>query len=404
MLLDLTPLKRFPEYRRILGANTISFLGSKLTFVAAPYQLYELTHSSLSVGMLGLAQMAPMIITALWGGAAADSFDRRKLLLLSMLGMMGGSILLLFNAFAWTPQIWLIYLAAAIQAAFAGFHRPAIDALYAQIIPRDQMTAAAAIRSAAGNFNLIVGPAIGGILLGQFGLIVTYGIDLLTFLIALGWLAPLKPHAPQTSAERMRPSLGSIQQGLRYSVSRQELIGSYVVDFVAMVFGMPMALFPELAARYGGPHVLGYLYAAPSVGAMIATLTSRWCSKVKRHGAEISWAAALWGAGIIAFGLSSSLWVALFWLAFAGAADMISGVFRSTLWNQTIPQDFRGRLAGIEMISYMTGPYLGNFEAGAVAALFGLQASIISGGALCIVGVVVCAWKLPRFWSYRESS
>jgi len=203
---------------------------------------------------------------------------------------------------------------------------------------------------------------------------------------------------PRDDAEA--PTWRSIVEGFRYARSRQELIGTYVVDFVAMVFGMPLALFPALAADRLGAAALGPLYAAPAVGALLASLTSRWTPRVHRHGFAVMVAATVWGVAIVGFGFSPSLWPALACLAIAGGADAVSGIFRMTMWNQTIPDALRGRLAGIEMVSYMSGPLLGHAEAGAVAALAGVQVSIVSGGLLCVVGVVACGLALPRFRRY----
>jgi MFS family permease len=187
---------------------------------------------------------------------------------------------------------------------------------------------------------------------------------------------------------------------VRYAWSRPELLGTYGVDMIAMFFGMPMALFPAFAAELGGAGVLGLLYAAPSLGSLLATATSGWTNRVHRHGLAVIWAAGCWGAAIVAFGFAPNLPLALIALAAAGAADMISGIFRSTIWNQTIPDHLRGRLAGIEQVSYSTGPLLGNLEAGVVASLAGLRASIVSGGVLCVVGVALAALALPAFRRY----
>jgi MFS family permease len=196
------------------------------------------------------------------------------------------------------------------------------------------------------------------------------------------------------------PSLERILEGLRYAGSRPELMGTYVVDIVAMFFGMPMALFPAVASHLGGAGVLGLLYAAPAVGSLIATVTSGWAARVHRHGAAVCIAAAIWGVGIVGFGLAPNLALALLGLIVAGGADMLSGIFRGTIWNQTIPDHLRGRLAGIEQVSYSTGPLLGNVESGAVASLAGVRASIISGGVLCVAGVAVAILALPAFWRY----
>jgi len=245
---------------------------------------------------------------------------------------------------------------------------------------------------------MIVGPAIGGILIASMGLAFTYAMDVLSYALALGCIILIRKTSVPEGAER--PTLESIREGFRYARSRQELVGTYVVDFVAMIFGMPMALFPALSEKLGGPGVLGVLYASPAVGAFFASVTSRWTHRVKRHGLAVTVAAAVWGVAIVAFGFCDTILPASFFLALAGGADAISGIFRSTMWNQTIPDNLRGRLAGIEMVSYMSGPMLGHLEAGMAAAAFGVRASVVSGGVLCVVGVAICAFMLPKFISY----
>jgi len=246
--------------------------------------------------------------------------------------------------------------------------------------------------------SLVVGPALGGLLIAQFGLAATYGVDVVSFMVSLVALSLMRALPPPAGAER--PSLRGVLEGLRYARSRQELLGTYIVDIVAMLFGMPTALFPAIAARYGGPGALGLLYAAPSVGSFLANATSGWTGHVHRHGRAILIAAAVWGAAIAGFGFAGPLWLALGLLALAGAADMVSGIFRSTIWNQTIPDHLRGRLAGIELLSYSTGPLLGNVEAGAVASLFSVRVSVVSGGLLSVLGVGVVAVALPAFRAY----
>jgi MFS family permease len=251
---------------------------------------------------------------------------------------------------------------------------------------------------------MIAGPAIGGVLIAAIGLGPTYLVDVASYLVSVACLWWIRPVPPTDSAER--PSIAAVVDGFRYAISRQELIGTYVVDFVAMVFGMPLAIFPALADRFGGASALGLLYAAPAVGALAASLTSRWTVRVHRHGRAVMCAATIWGIAIVAFGWCTTLSPALAWLAAAGAADAVSGIFRSTLWNQTIPDALRGRLASIEMVSYSSGPLLGHLEAGLVAAMFGVRASVISGGVLCVIGVLACGLWLPRFVQYdaRQSA
>ena len=246
---------------------------------------------------------------------------------------------------------------------------------------------------------MIVGPAVGGLLIARFGVATTYALDLLTFLISLVALFAIS-NIPKPTVLRDDSAWKALVAGVKYAGSRQELMGTYFVDFFAMIFGMPTALFPALAITFGGAKALGLLYAAPAVGALVISFFSGWVDKIKRHGMAIAIAAIGWGISIILFGLMSNLFWALLFLAISGSLDAISGIFRSIMWNETIPTHYRGRLAGIEMISYLSGPRLGDAEAGLVAAAFGVTASIVSGGVLCVAGVIVCCYFLPQFWWY----
>lgn len=395
--MDLGPLRR-RDFRLLFAGQLITFFGSMITFVAIPYQVYALTGSSLAVGLLGLAELVPLLLTAFVGGALADARDRRSMVLLTELGLMAGSAALLFNASLPRPLLWPLYVIAGAMAALAGLQRPSLEAMTPRLVDRDELPAAGALSSLRGNLGMIAGPSVGGALIAYAGLPATYAVDLGTFVVSLLALRAMRTVPPPADAER--PSLKGILGGLRYAWSRQELIGTYAIDFVAMVFGIPTALFPALAEPLGGPAVLGLLHAAPSVGALLATLTSGWTKRVHRHGAAVICAAVVWGLAVTAFGLARSLPVALACLALAGAADMVSGLFRMTLWNQTIPDALRGRLAGIEMVSYTSGPLLGHVESGAVAALAGPRFSVASGGLLCVVGVVICAALLPGLRRY----
>ncbi|MDX6547808.1 MAG: hypothetical protein QOG33_1358, partial [Gaiellales bacterium] len=280
--------------------------------------------------------------------------------------------------------------------------RPSLEALTPRLVDRDEIPAASAISSFRMTIAMIAGPALGGILIAAVGLPLTYGFDVLTFLISLALLRRMRAAPP--ASDQASVSVRSIAEGIRYARGRQVLLGTYAVDIVAMFFGMPMALFPAFAHEFGGAGVLGLMYAAPSVGSMLATLTSGWTSHMHRHGAAICFAAAGWGLAVAAAGLAPNLELALLGLAAAGAADMISGIFRSTVWNQTIPDELRGRLAGIEQVSYSTGPLLGNVESGLAASLVGVRGAIVSGGVLCVAGVVVAAIALPTFWRYDADS
>jgi MFS family permease len=396
--IDLGPLRRHREFRLLFIGQGVSFLGSTLTYVGIPYQAYQLSGSSLVVGLIALAELVPLVGTALVGGALSDWRDRRLMVRFAELGLMLGTGVLLLNSLVPEPQLWVLFVVAPALAGLDGIQRPSLDALIPRLVERDEIPAASALDSFRGEIGMIAGPALAGVVIASAGLPALYGLDVVTFFASLVALTMMRAVPPPPGAAP--PSLRRIAEGFRYARSRQELVGTYAVDMAAMFFGMPMALFPAFAAKLGGPEVLGLLYAAPSVGSFLATLTSGWVSRVHRHGAAVIVAAAVWGLGILVFGLAPGLELALAGLVVAGAADMVSGIFRMTIWNQTIPDHLRGRLAGIEQISYSSGPLLGNFEAGVVASLAGIRASAVSGGILCVVAVAVTALFLPAFWRY----
>jgi MFS family permease len=397
LLLDITPL-RGREFRLLFLGQLISFFGSMITFVALPFQMYDLTGSTLAVGALGACEFVPIVTVALVSGALADAFDRRLLVLVSELGSAAVMAALLANSLLDDPHVWVLFVCATVLAGFYALLRPPLDALVPRVVPRDQMKAAMALEWVRGNVGMIAGPALGGVLIAAFGVTLTFGIDFATFLISLGFLAAMRASPPAPDAEP--PSLRSIAEGLRYARSRPELMGTYLVDINAMFFGMPQALFPAIAASYGGAEVLGLMFAAPAAGSIVIALFSGWTRQVHRHGRAVALAACGWGLAIIGFGFADALWLALLFLALAGGMDAISGLFRSVIWNETIPDRLRGRLAGVEMISYTAGPTLGNFEAGAVASFAGVRVSIVSGGVMCVVGTGVLLALLPAFWRY----
>jgi MFS family permease len=396
--LDLTPLRVSRDYRLLYIGRTVSYAGSMLTTVAFPYQVYQRTHSTLAVGLLGAVELVPLLFMALAGGAFADAHDRRRLLILSEVGLACCSLVLVALALMTAPPVWALFVLAAISAGLSGFQRPALQSMAPRLLPAELMPAAAALESLGSTFAAIGGPAIGGILISTVGLAATYALDAVSFGISIFVVAAIRRVAPPADAER--PSLGRVIEGFRYALSRKDLLGTYLIDMNAMFFGMPYALFPAIAERLGGGKVLGLLYAAPAFGAFLASATSGWTGRVHRHGRAIAIAAAFWGVAIIAFGFTTSLWPAFTCLALAGAADMVSAVYRMTIWNQTIPDGLRGRLAGIEQISYMSGPLLGNVEAGLVASFAGIRGSVVSGGILCVAGTAALCWLLPDFVKY----
>ncbi len=396
--IDLGPIRRHREYRLLWIGLAVSFFGSEISFVAVPYQVYKLTGSTAVVGLLALVALVPLLLSAIVGGAFADAVDRRKMVRFAELGLALCSGLLLVNALLPHTQVWVLFVVEALAAALGGFLRPSLDSLTPRLVEKDELTAAGALDSLRFQIGLIGGPAIGGVLISAVGLPTVFAIDIVTIRVSLAALTMMQAVPPPPDAEP--PSLSRIAEGFRYARSRPELIGTYGVDIVAMFFGMPTALYPAFAKNFGGPSVLGLLYTAPSLGSLVANATSGWTRRVHRHGMAVIVAAGAWGVGILLLGLAPNLELALAALAFAGAADMVSGIFRSTIWNQTIPDRLRGRLAGIEQVSYSSGPLLGDVEAGVVGSLAGVRASIVSGGAFCIVGVALAALLLPAFRRY----
>jgi MFS family permease len=395
---DITPLRRHRDFRLLYVGRLVSFFGSMITVVAFPYQVYLLTHSVLLVGVLGVLEFAVILLFAMLGGALADAADRRSMVLLTEAGLMGCSLILAGNAALANPQVWVLFAITAVWGGLDAVQRPSLDAMLPRLVNRDELAAAAALNNMRSTLGQILGPALGGVLLAPIGLPLTYMVDVATFVVGLACLWLMRAVPPPVDAER--PSFRRVIEGLRYARSRPELIGTYAVDIIAMFFGMPMALFPAIAQGLGGPGVLGMLYAAPAVGSFLFSATSGWTSRVHRHGRGVIVAAIIWGLSIIGFGFAPGLIAALVFLALAGAADMMSGIFRQVIWNQTIPDSLRGRLASIEMLSYTSGPALGNFEAGLVASLTSVRISVVSGGILCVVGCVLCALALPAFRNY----
>jgi len=395
--LDFTALRESREFRLLYLGQSITFFGSMMTFVALPWQVFQLTKSSFTVGMLGVVEFIAVLFMGFVGGALADYFDRRLMVRLTEAALAAGSIVLIINARLPRPQVWVLFACAAVFAALTALQRPSLEALIPRIVKPEQMPSVAALQAFRGSVAMIGGPALGGLLVVTFGPALAFSVDLFTFLVSLIALALMQAVPPPPEADR--PGLKSMIEGLRYARSRQELLGTYLVDMNAMFFGIPMALFPAIAERYGGASV-GFLYAAPAMGSLVISLMLGWTNRIHRHGLAVGIAAACWGLAIIAFGFAGRLWLALLCLAVAGASDMISGVFRMIIWNQTIPDHLRGRLAGIELISYHTGPMLGNAESGIVASIFGIRATVVSGGVLCVLGTGLLLLALPGFRAY----
>lgn len=397
MFLDLSPLRVSRDYRLLFIGQLVSFFGSMMTFIVVPWQMYQITGSSAMVGYIYLAEFVPMVILAFVGGALADFLDKRKMLRLTEFGQAAASAMLLVNSLLPQPTVWVLFLCVAAHAGLAAIQRPAFESFIQKIIPAELMSAVMALNSIRWSVGAIISPAIAGFIATQFHPAVAYSLDLVTFTATISALFMVRAVASPENAER--PSWQGVKRAWKYAFSRQELLGTYFIDIAAMFFAMPQALYPALAMVYGEKYV-GFFPAAIASGALLASVTSGWTKNMHRHGAMVVGAAALWGVAIVFFGLSNSLVPALLFLGAAGFFDMISGIFRGSIWNQTIPNYLRGRLASIEMISYLTGPMLGSAKMGIVAEHFGVKAALVSGGVLCVIAVGGAAAFLPRFLKY----
>lgn len=396
--IDLTPLKKYPDFRNLWTAGLISYFGSMITFVALPFQLKELTGSYLAVGLLGAVEVIPLIAFGLYGGVLADSVDRKKMVWATEAGALILVAILLGNSLLPNPSIAVIYIVAALFAVVNGLQRPSMDAMLPRLVSHEDLPAASALLSLRWQLGVIVGPTIGGIIFATFSITVGFGLDIATYLVSLAFLARVRSIPPTKEAEK--PSLAALFDGVKYAFRRKDLLGTYIIDLAAMTLAMPMALYPFWADELQAPWALGMFYAAITVGSVVVTLTSGWIRTYRFHGRAVILAAMGWGLAIAASGLSNSLIIVLFCLTVAGASDMVSALFRGAIWNQTIPDELRGRLAGIELLSYSVGPLLGQLRAASVASATTLSFSVTSGGLMCVVVVAFLALFLPKMWKY----
>ncbi|WP_431678285.1 MFS transporter [Kitasatospora sp. KL5] len=398
LLPDTAPWRTSRDFRLLWSSGCVSSLGSFLTYVAVPLQVKELTGSSFQVGLVGAFELVPLVVFGLWGGALADAVDRRRLVLLSEGGLGVLSALLLVNALLPEPMLWPVYAVAALVAAVDGLQRPALDSLTPRIVPHEQLTAAFAFNSLYRNVGSVAGPALAGVVVAVAGVQTAFALDVVSFAVSLLLLVRIRAVPPSSGAER--PSLRAVATGVRYAWSRKDLLGTYAIDVCAMLFAYPVAIFPFLAAELDAGWALGLLYGASAAGALAVSATSGWTSRIHRHGRMLVLAALGWGAAMVLAGLAGNIWLVLLCLAAAGGADQISGTARSTMWNQSIPDELRGRLAGVELLSYSVGPQLGQVRAGGAAGLIGVRGAIWSGGAACVLGVAALAVALPSLLAY----
>jgi Transmembrane secretion effector len=404
--MDLSPLAS-RDFRVLFGSGTVTWLGTEATDVALVVQIKQLTGSTLAVGLLGAAELVPLVVFALYGGVLADRLDRRQVIRWCEATLGGCSLLLLADSLLSRPLLWPLYVVVAAMNALAALQRPSVEASIPRIVPPNQLAAAVTLQSGTQNLSVIAGSSLGGVLAAGPGPAVVYALDAATFVVSFGLLMLLRPvPAPQppaleSGAHSPRGGLRAALAGLRYARSRPELMGSYLADLAAMTMSYPVALFPFLAAGLHANWAVGLMFACPSIGAFLITVPSAWMTRVRRHGLAIALAACAWGLAIVAFGLAPDIALALTALILAGAADMVSGIFRDLLWKQTIPDALRGRLAGVELLSYAVGPSAGQLRAGAVASLTTPRISLTSGGVLCVGAVGLVCLAFPGFIAYR---
>jgi MFS family permease len=395
--IDTAPLRIASFRRQVMGQGT-SFIGAMLTAVAVPVQVYQLSHSSLQVGLVGLVGLVPLVVFGLYGGAIADVLDRRTLLLISSLGTWACTVGLLLHTLADLRSVPLILALVAVQSAFFAVASSARGAIIPRIVPVELVPAANTMTFTVSNVGSVIGPPIAGVLLTrQHGFAYAYAVDAALFTLAMYAAARLPSIPPD--GQSPRAGLRSVLDGLLFISARPVLLMSFVVDIVAMVFAMPRALYPQVADdRWHGQ--VGPLYAAIAIGSVLAGLSGGWIGRVRRQGVSLTGAIVVWGLAVAAAGLARQLWLAVLLLAVAGAADLISAVYRQTILQTYAPDVMRGRMQGVFVVVVAGGPRLGDLRAGATASLSSVTVSWVGGGLLCAVGVLIAARSVRSFWQY----
>lgn len=399
MAVDVTPLRESPGFQRLWIGQSIAYVAWRMMLVLVPVQVYRLTGSTLDVGLVSLVQFVPLVVFTIIGGALADAHDRRRLLVWSTAGIAAACAAFVAISASGSPSVALVFVLGFVAWSSFSLGAGAIRSLTARLVPLEQLPAAAALNGLYNNLGLVLGPAIAGVLITAIGFAATYGVSLAGILIALVAAYRLPPVPPQDGAPRM--TFNAIVDGFRYLRLQHLVLSFFLIDSLAMVFGMPGSLFPALAQHvFRDPASVGLLFAAPAVGAFLISLFSGWAMRLRRQGRAIVLSVCGWGAAITAFGFTHTLWFALLLLGVAGAADQVSAIFRSTIVLTVTPDHMRGRLGGIEFAQIASTPSLGNLEAGVVAQLTSLRFSIVSGGIGCIVGTLVVAALFPVLLRY----
>ncbi len=402
LLVDLEPVRRDRDFRMLWLGQLVSGVGRQVTVVALPFELWQLTHSSLSIGLLALVQLVPILIFALGGGAVADAVDRRRLLLVTQLALAASSLCLALLALMPSPPIVALYVVAFFAAGIGAVDQPARSSAIPRLVPGERLPAAIAVNSLSYSAVSVVGPAFAGVLIETTGIASAFAFDVVTFIAAIAVLLVIAPIPPHAGAAR--PSLRAVAEGLSFARARRIVFATFAIDLDAMVFGMPSSLFPQLALTVFNAGAAGYglLTAAPALGALVGATLTGWIGRVRRPGRGVVVAVAAWGVAIAAFGLLAvSFPLALACLAIAGAADVISAVLRSSIVQLETPDPLRGRLMSIHTLVVTSGPRLGDAEAAGVAAVAGPQFSVVSGGVLCLLGLLAVLRRFPELLAYE---
>jgi MFS family permease len=404
LLTDVAPLRTSADYRRLWFGLTVSQLGQQMTAVALAIQVYAITGSSFAVGVVGICALVPLVVFGLYGGAIADSMDRRRLALVASTGLWLLSIVLAAQALAGLRSVLLLYVVAAMQAACYAVNNPARAAIIPRLLPPPLLPAANALSTASFNLGFTVGPLLGGVVIGWLGLSAAYLVDCVTFTAALYALWRLPPVPPE--GEVRRAGLQSVLEGLRYLRTRPNVLMTFLVDLCAMVLAQPRALFPAIAGGFygGGTRTVGLLAASPAIGSLVAVVFSGPLGRVRRQGLAILVCVVAYGAAVAAFGLTRTLWLGVVFLALSGAADMVSSVFRNTILQVATPDAMRGRLQGVFIVVVAGGPRLGDFTAGTVAAISTEAFAVVSGGCACMVAFGLLAARYRGFARYDAAA
>ncbi|MFF7103862.1 MFS transporter [Streptomyces nigra] len=402
--MDTRPLRR-PAYRRLWTSTIVTAVGSQLTAVAVPKQVYDITGSSAWVGAASLAGLVPLTVFALWGGAIADSMDRRRLLLITNIGIAVTSVLFWLQAAAGLESVAVLMVLLALQQAFWGLNSPARNASIARLVPEDELAAANALGSTVMQTGQVVGPLLAGVLIPVVGLPELYLLDALALCVTVWAVYRLPALPPLAAAVRRRAGVREIAEGFRYISLHKVLLLSFLADIIAMVFGMPRALFPQLASEtygsYGEGLALGLLFAAIPIGAVAGGLFSGTFSRARRHGWMVIGSVVAWGVAVTGFGLSGSLWLAVVFLALAGVADMVSMVFRGAILLSAASDEMRGRMQGVFTVVVAGGPRLADVLHGTAGSAFGPRAATAGGGLLVVVLMLGLAAAVPALRRYR---